>query len=812
MFFRHLRHALRIYRRRPLTAIAVVVTLALGISASTAIFSVVDGVLLKPLDFPEAERLVRLHQTYETLRTSPNPRLQRIWDRLPLSYLNAVDYRQGSRVVEAIGLYEDLSLTLTGSGEPQSLDAVRMDAELFDVLAVETVIGRTFDVDEVEDGARVVLLGESLWRQSFGAAEGVLGRSLTLDGEPYTVVGVMPAGFRIPGGGAEELWTPLRLDEDDLGQRDNQRLRALARLADGVSIGEARVDLERLARGQAETFADTNEGVGVRIEPLLESVAGDSRPLLYLLLAAVAAVLAVACVNVAHLLLAETSFRRRELTVRLALGAGRGRLVGQLLSESLLLALAGGALGWWAAAAGRDLLLAWLGADLPRAGDVVLDGRVLLFTVAVSLIAATVCCILPAFSTRDLSARHLGTGRGPDTAARFPIHGGLVVAETAVTLMLTAGAAVLASGFLRLAAVEPGFGSDGVVVQEIRLPAWRYPDEAQRRGFSEQLLERLQSLPGVNGAALTTKLPFAGPGLVAGYTLADVDEAADGDGDWTQGRSASLKFVTPDYFRVLGMSLQGGRAFTDADRPESGLRLAVNETMARSNWPEEEAVGRTLSFSFSEESHEVVGVVADVRHDGLDVEPGLLIYLPWSQRPAFAGNTFTVVVRGEVAAATLRTAVREIDSELPLAPATTMAALLTDSLAPSRSRTSLLMTLAAVALALALVGTYAVVSFTVGRRVPEIGVRMALGASAGRVRTMVLRRTLALSGLGLALGILGAVVGARLLSGFLYGTGELEPLAIAAAAALVALTSLVAGYLPARRASRVDPVAALRGE
>lgn len=814
MLLPDVRQALRIHRRRPLTTAAVVVTLALGIGACTAIFSVVDGVLLKPLGFSRAERLVRLHQTYETLRTSPNPRLQAIWNRLPVSYLNAVDYRRDSRAVEAIGLYEDVSMTVTGSGEPRQLEAVRMDAELFAVLAVRPAFGRVFDAGEVEQGARVAVLGHGLWQRSFGGDRGVTGRTLTLDGEPHTVVGVMPAGFQVPGGGADVLWTPLHLGEDDLGSRDNQRLRALARIAEGVSIDDAHADLERLARGQAETFPDTNDGVGVRIEPLLESVAGASRPLLYLLMAAVAAVLAVACVNVAHLLLAETSLRRRELTVRLALGAGRGRLVAQLLTESVLLALAGGALGWWAAATGRDLLLSWIGSDLPRAADVALDGRVLLFTVAVSLVAAACCCVLPALSTRALSARDLGAGRGQTAKDGFLAHSGLAVAQTALTLMLTAGAGLLVASFLRLAAVDPGFRSDGVLVQEVRLPAWSYPDEEHRQAFSSPLLERLRGLPGVRGAALTTKLPFAGPGLVGGYTLPGAGD--DEDGDWTQGRSASMKFVTPEYFRVLGIPLRRGRVFTASDRPESGRRLVVNETMAKASWPGAVAIGRTVVLGYDDQPYEVIGVVADVRHDGLDAEPGALMYQPWSQRPALAGAAFTAVVAAADAtpldASTLRAAIRELDPELPLPPSTTMAALLEDSLAGSRSRTWLMSSLAAVALVLALVGTYAVVSFDVGRRVPEIGVRMALGANGGRVRAMVLWRTLTLSGLGLLLGALGVLMGWRLLSGWLYGVGEVEPPVFAAAAALMILVSAVAGYLPARRASRVDPAVALRGE
>lgn len=813
MVAQDVRHAFRVHANHPLLAATVVATLALGIGANSAIFNLVNGILLRPLPYPESARIVRLYQTYERLRTSPNPRLQRAWNRLPISYFNALDYRRDSRAISAIGLFEEGSATLQGGGEPVEIEAAAVDAELFQVLGVRPALGRTFDAGEVKRRERLVVFGDELWRGFFGGDPEVLGRAVLLDGEPTTVIGVMPRRFQIAGGKRDRLWTPLALVDDDLRQRDDQRWSALARLAPGVSLTETREDLDRVATAQAAAFPDTNRGVGVRVAPLLDAVVDQSRPILTLLMAAVAVVLAVASVNVAHLLLSQVSSRQGELAIRRALGASRGRLALQLFAENLVLALAGGALGLLAAAKGKALLLAWIPADLPRTDEVAVDGRVLALTLGTSLAAALVCGLLPALSSSAAgSLEVLRGGSAQGGRGGLSAHNGFVVVEIALTLMLTAGAALLVHSFLRLSAVDPGFRTRGLLVQEVRLPAWRYADEHRRAEFSASLLARWSALPGVRSVAFTTKLPFAGLALVAGFQVPGLDSEGE---DWTQGRSASMKFVTPGYFATLSIPVLEGRGFSGSDRPERGRVLVMNETLASRTWPGESAVGRSIVMSG--ETYTVVGVVADIRHDGVDAEPGVLMYQPWTQHTgAVMADALTAVLEVEGNpmdhAAAVRRTLFEIDPAVPVPAATTMERLLADSVGTPRSRTSLVLLLAGLALFLALVGTYAVMSFTVGRRVREIGIRMALGADASRVRTLVLKRTAWLTGWGIVLGILGALAGSRLFKGLLYGVTATDPPTLAAAATLLAAAALGAGLVPAVRASRVDPVQALRNE
>ena len=815
MFRHELRLALRSQLRRPLPTLAIVVTLALGIGVNTAIFTLVNSVLLRPLPYPDHDRLVVIHQTYESLRTSPNPRLQRIWNRIPVSYLNTEDWRDDSQSLTGIGLFSETSVTLQGGGEPLAVEAAEVDAELFGVLGTKPTLGRTFTAEEVERKERLVVLSHAVWSKLWGSDPSILDSRVELDGEPATVIGVMPAGFEIAGGRKDRLWTPLRLADNDLEMRNNQRLRAIGRLSAGASFASASEEMERLARNQAESYPDTNEGTGVRLEPVLDSIVGESRSLLAMLMAAVAVVLAVACANVAHLLWVQADRRREEFGIRRALGASRTRLTRQLLLESAIPALAGGILAVPLAALTRRLLVASLPADLPRTEVLPIDGRVLVFTLGISLLAALLCGLPPALSSSTESAtRRSRGGVGPATGPRGSwLHNGFVVAEIALTLMLTAGAALLANSFLRLAAVEPGFETEGILVQDIRLPAWSHPDETKRQAFAEALVERLEGVSGVRSVALTSKLPFAGPALVAGFSLPGVEAENE---DWTQGLSASLKFVSPEYFTTLGISIREGRSFRPEDRPEGGRVVVMNETLAARCWPGEEAVGRSLIFSDNE--YRVVGVVADIRHDGLEEDPGTLMYFPWNHRGDLGAlaDQLTAVLAVDGApmdyAKTTRGIVREIEPALPLAAATTLDSLMHESLGAPRGRTSLVLLLAGLALLLALVGTYAVVSFAVGRRRSEIGVRMALGASAREVRRMVLGRTLLLAALGIALGLVGAVAGGRLLEGMLWGVEANDPLTLAFAALLLALAAAVAGFLPAHRASRVDPVHALRQE
>jgi len=812
MLGRTVQHGLRIHLKHPLLTATVIVTLALGVGASGAVFNVMNSVLLRPLTYPEPDRLVRIYHTSDRLKSSDHAGLRQLWNQLPVAYLNAAEWRSESRRLAGIGLYVEYRATFQGGEEPEELQIAGIDTELLAVLGVNPLLGRVFDRVEVERQEPVALLSYSLWQKVFGGNLEVLGRRLLLNGEPYSIVGVMPAGFQIPAARRHGLWTPIRLADEDRHVRDYWNLDAIGRMAAGVTISEARQELAYLADGQAESYPDTNKGIGVRLGPLLEEVVGDSRQTLGLFMAAVLVLLAVACANVAHLMLTQVSSRRTELAIRLALGATRGHLTAQLFVESLILALAGGSLGLLATFQTQDLLLAWIPADLPRADEVSIDGRVFAFTLAVSAGAALLCGVLPVFTRSVTAMQNLGAGRSqtPQRGGGLFLHNGLAVAEVALGLILTVAAGLLLNSFVRLSTIEPGFRTQGLLLQDVRLPLWSYSDGNRRREFGHRFLEQLESLPGVRAAALTSKLPVGGPSLIARFSV-------PGTGDSAEGRVAGMRFVTPAYFGVLRITLQRGRGFTSTDQGESGRVLVINETMATTAWGREDPVGRTLFLGGEEESYTVVGVVNDVRHNGVGKDTDPLLYQPWSQQPEtplVGVMTAVLAVEGEPIdhAADVRQVARSLDPTLPLPPATTMDRLMAEALDGPRSRTSLLTVVAVVCLGLALLGTYAVLSFAVGRWVPELGVRMAMGADAGCVFRLVLRRSLRLVFLGVALGGVGALFGSRLLQGLLFGVEASDPLTFAGATALLALAGLGAGFFPALKASRIDPLLALRNE
>ncbi len=802
--------AVRRLVERPLWTAAVVGTLGLSLGASTALFSLLYGVLLRPLPFSEPERLTRVYQTYEELRGSPNPRLQALWNRLPMSYLNAVESRR-EEVFAGLGLYLGITTSLEIAAEPRRLEGAQIDSELFDVLRVRPALGRDFSRDEVERGARRVILAYPLWREAFGGRDEALGDTLRLEGEAYTVVGVMPPGFHLPDRESDLLWTPLRLTEEDRRDRDNFAYSALARLssdAGGQPFGDAP---GRRREGPGAGFLMSREGIGVRMVPLAEDVLGDHRPSLALLYGAIALIFLIGCVNVLHLLLAQGLARRRELAIRRALGAGGSRLVGGLLLESLLLALAGGAVGLALAFLGQQSLLAGIPADLPRRSEIALDEHVLAFTLGLSLLALLLCGLPSAWVVcRARSLAGLGWGGGRSGGRRYH-HDAFVVVQIALSLALVVGAGLLVRSFLSLSAVPPGFRTEGLLVQEIQLPESRYGQAHHRKAFAADLLEELRSLPGVGNVALTTKLPFAGKASVWGFQIPDRDVEAEEN--WTRGRSAAMKFVSPSYFRVLDLDVRSGRAFTPADGPEGRRAVMVNETLAEHHWPDGSAVGQQVILGASEETYTVVGVVRNLRHDGLAAEPGELMYQPWSQGPALT-MAVLLEVKGDPLshAPVVRQVLRGLDPLLPLPPTQTMEGLLSESLDTPRSRTALLGILAFLALALAGIGTFAVMSLAVQRRLPEWGIRIALGATAAGIRRRVLRRTLSVALLGITLGAPAAFFTAALLDSQLYGVAPRDPLSFLSAALLLAVTALAASYLPARRASRVDPLEALRSE
>jgi len=818
-----LRHAARLPSRAPALTLAAALTFAVGIGAVTTAGTLVHGILLAPLPYPVSGRLVRLYAELGRLRDSPNPRLAAIWNRIPVSYLDASDWRRRSHTLTGIGLFAGSTLALGGSDgrttEPREVSAARVEPELLRALGVQPALGRWL-ADE-DRRKPVVLLSHGLWTEVFGRDERVLGRSLRLDGAPHTVVGVMPPGFDLPGRD-DALWLPLAPSDDDLSFRNDQAYGAIGRLAPGVSLEQARSELDRIAADLAAEHPETNADSGVRLTPLLDTVVGDRRRVLELTAAAAAVVLLVACVNVAHLLLGRSAERRRELALRLALGAGRLRLVLHLAAESLLLAVIGGTGGLALALAAHRALPALVGDELPRLGETVPGSTAAFIAAGASLVAALLAGLLPAASLLNLQPREASSegraGAAGGSPGRRGSRGALVVAEVALTLALVSGAALIAATWLRLGVVDPGFRTEGVLTQEVRLPAWRYRDDGERRRFGERLLVKLEALPGVRSAALASRLPVAGPATVQGFRIEGRDPKG---GDWTRGRSATVQSVSPGYFRLLGIPVVAGRAFEAADAsagPEARRVVMIDRSLAERHWPGEDPIGARIVLG--DEVYTVVGVFEDVLHGGLgqrlDEGSEDLLVEPWSRRST---STLAALVATsgppEALAAAVRGTVRSLDPEIPLPPAAPLAEVVARDLAAPRSRTLLIGLPAVAVLALALIGTFGVTAHEVSRRRREIGIRMALGADGARIRRSILGRLLALAAGGVTLGGAGAVWVAHLAEGLVYGVKPGDPTALAALAAsalLLVITSVGAGYLPARRASRLDPARTLREE
>ncbi|MFY9819802.1 MAG: ABC transporter permease, partial [Thermoanaerobaculia bacterium] len=656
-----LRYSLRRLTRNPLVSITVILTLAVGVGAVTTAFTIAHGIL-SPLAYPQAGDLVRIHQTLRDLKGSPNPRLAAIWDRLTVSYLNANDWRQRSRTLRGIGLYEDSTAVLEPGGEPLELSAARIDSELFQVLRVAPALGRPFTAAEVARRERLVILAHSLWTGVFGRDPNILGRALRLDGQQYTVVGVMAPGFDIAGR-KDSLWTPAGPTDDDLTTRSANSYDAIGRLAPGATWRGAQAEMNRLAAELAAAHPDTNAGTGVRIVPLLDTVIGDSRRILGLLSAAAAAVLLIACVNLTHVLLAQGVERQREMALRLALGARRSHLLRQSGIEALLLAAAGSAGGLGLAALARRLLPLLLATELPRLEEIAIDGRVVLFALGAGLAAILLSSLLPALLAPGATPRE---ALGERRSVRL-FQDALVVAEVALTLMLTAGALALVTSWRHVATLFPGFEPRGVLAQEVHLPDWQYPDEVRRGEFATRLLASLEGLPGIRGVALTSRLPVAGRAEVWGFHIAGQKPPGR---DWTQGPSATMQFVTPGFFQLLHIPVLAGRIFDAQPGGSGSLRVVmVGHTLAGRHWPGRSPLGDRVVMQRTRE-YRVEGVFRDFRQRGLAEDPGELMIQPWSQRPSESFAALLRVGRQPLSYAPLvRRRLRELDPALPLAPA-----------------------------------------------------------------------------------------------------------------------------------------------
>jgi putative ABC transport system permease protein len=802
-----LRYAARALAKNPGFTLVATLTLGLGLGANTAIFTVVKTVLLTPLPFREPERLVRVWES--------NPQQDR--PMAPLAPATVEAYRASGAFSE-IGAGTDAMYNLTGDGEPEAVIGYRFSPELFHVLGTPALIGRTFTPEEDQPGHnRVAVLGHALWQRRFGGDPGVLGRALTLDGQSYTVVGVMPPQFQW---GPTQLWTPLALAPGLRDDHTRRFMRVAARLAPGRSLDDARAALAPVAARLSKEQPLGHAGWTPLLRTIEEDRSGDIRPALYVLMAAVGFVLLIACANVANLLLVRAAGRERETAVRLALGASRFRLVRQWLSESLLVSCLGGALGVLLTFWSLDFLVALFPANLanvaiPKVGALHADAGVLAFAVGLSFLTALLFGLAPALRlAAPAFVEALREGRGAVGPGRGRLRQALVVGEVALALVLASGAALLVRSFAQLRAGSLGFDPKGVLTLRVMLPGYKY-DIPKQRAFGDQALAELARLPGVESVGLCTFLPLSGWHGVRSFAVQGETPPAPG-----QEPEAEFRVVAGDYFRALRTPLRGGRLFTPADNESAPPVLLVNETFARRFFPDGQVLGRrlrvdvrTLDADDSPQWREVVGVVGDIRHLGLaeDVLPE--VFVPHRQDP-FPLMGFAIRTSGDPAAlaTAARRAIWAVDKEQPVSYVLSLDEMGAESVTLRRTSMLLLLFFAALGLGLAALGLYGVLAYTVSQRTREIGVRMALGAVRRDVVRLVVGQGLRTAGLGLALGLVASLLLTRLLSKLLYGVSPTDPPTLAVALLLLAAAALLASWLPARRATAVDPVVALRCE
>jgi putative ABC transport system permease protein len=803
-----LRFGVRMLAKSPGFALVAVAALALGIGANTAIFSVVNTVLLRPLPFAQPERLVTVIPRDERDGSLGDAH----------SYPNFTDLRAQKQLFEAAAAYSAANSFLLGSDEPELLRGLVTSADLFPMLGVRPALGRTFTAEEDKPGAqRVIVLSDGLWRRRFNADPAIVGKSITLTSGPITVIGVMPPGFKYPVGMAKvDYWLPLvpNVQPGTLTERGAVFLAVVARVRAGATLQQAQAELNRTSQQLAAAYPDSNTALGFMLRPLHEELVGDVRPALYVLLAAVGFVLLIACANVANLLLARAAARQREIAVRVALGASRWRIVRQLLTESLLLALAGGGLGLLLAMWGLDLLIAAAPQNIPRLHEAALDPVVLAFTVGVSLLTGVVFGLAPALQATKTDfneALKEGGRSGGEGLRQNRLRAVLVVAEVALSLVLLVGAGLLMQSFTRLLKVDPGFRPEHVLTADVVARSNSYPKPEQRAAFFQQVLQRIAQLPGVEAAGAVSPLPLGGNFEAFSFTIEGHPPAPRGEEP-----SADFRITSADYFRAMSIPVQRGRAFSERDNASAPPVVIVNETFARHFFAGEDPLGRRMVVGTGAEDRprEIVGVVGDVRHAGLDAETTPEMYVPYLQESA---GRLTIVTRARAGdagaiAASVRQSVREVDKDQPVYNVRPMTQLLADSVARRRFNMLLLGLFAAVALLLAALGLYGVMAYSVTRRTHELGIRIALGAQTRDVLRLVVRQGMALVAVGLVIGVCAALVVTRLIRTLLFGVSNVDPLTYAGVALLLLVVTLVACLVPARRATKVDPMVALRYE
>jgi predicted permease len=806
MLWQDLRYGVRMLAKSPgFTAVAIV-ALALGIGANSAIFSVVNTVLLRPLPYKDPDRLMTVWEE-GTLQGFPVN---------VTSAANYFDWRDQNRVFDGMAVIGRVSLNLTGAGEPERIDGRRVSANVFPLLGVEPQLGRAFLPGEDSPGAgRVVILSHGLWQRRFGGRPDVTGQPLTLNGETYEVVGVMPPHFQFPSRD-DQLWVPVAFTPQQAADRGNNSFEVIARLKPGVTREQAESEMDTITARLQQQYPDAVKSKGSVIIPLHEELVGDIKPALLILLGAVGFVLLIACANVANLLLARAAVRQKEIAVRLALGAGRRRLIRQFLTESVLLAALGGAVGLLLALWGVNLLKAFIPKNISQVTAVAVDANVLAFTTGVSLLTGLIFGLAPALQASRFNLNETLKEGGRDSAAGRRgnrLRGLLVVAEVAVSLVLLIGAGLLINSFLRLRSVDPGFRADNLLTMRIALPRLKYPDHPRRTAFYGELLSRVAAVPGVRSAAVANWIPLTMQGDTFGISI-----EGRPDPGAQEMPDVVTRVVSFGYFDTMGIELLRGRSF-DArqDRADSAPVAIISETMARRLWPGEDPLGKRIRPGGADPDEEwitVVGVAEDVRQFELTAEPRLQMYLPHAQPSFFVPGH--LVVSTEVEPMSLAAAVREavwaIDKDQPVSDIRPMEEIFSESIARQRFSMLLLAVFAGVAMLLGAVGIYGVVSYSVTQRSHEIGVRMALGARSSNVLRLVVGQGLKLALIGVAAGLAAAFVLTRLMESLLFGISATDPATFVAIPVVLVAAATLASYIPARRATKIDPIIALRYE
>jgi predicted permease len=802
-----MRYGARMLLKNPAFTGIAVLALALGIGANTAIFSVVNTLLLRPLPYKNPSQLVVIWENATHLgfpKNTPSP-------------ANFLDWQKQATLFEGMAAFAMHTFNLTGVGEPERLDGRRVSANLFDLLGAKPILGRNFVPDEDKPGTKVAILNETLWKRRFGSDPGVIGRSITLNGEPYTIVGVLPSNVRLPafGNWRDQVWVPLAFPAEEAAARGSHFLEVIGRMKPGVSLPQARAEMETIAARLAQQYPEHNVRIGSVVNPLHEEIVGNMKPALLILLGAVAFVLLIACANVANLLLARAAVRHKEIALRLALGADRARLTKQLLVESVMLSMLGGVVGLALAFAGLQILTRFIPPDVAHADTITIDGKVLVFTLLIALVTGLVFGLAPAsqashFNLNDtLKEGGRDSGSGPRGKRLRSV---LVIAEVAVSFILLIGAGLLINSFMHLRNLDPGFHADHLLTLNVDLSETKYPDNPRRVAFFDEVVRRVQALPGARSVAVAGNLPFTynGDSMPIG-----VEGIPDPPPD--QHPDVVYRAVGPGYFTTMGIPFVRGRDFNDQDSLEANPVVVVSEKTAKHYWPDSEPIGKRLKNGTTTAEgpwRTVIGVVKDVRQNDFIAEPKMQMYFTYRQLRSLMPNA--LIVRTTVDPLSLATSVRNaiwaVDKDQTVANIDSMEHIVAGAVARQRFSMLLLAIFAGIALVLAAVGIYGVMSYSVAQQTREIGIRMALGAQRSDVLKMTVKQGLKLVGLGLIIGLAAAFILTRVMATLLFGISATDPLTFISISLILLAVAILASYIPALRATRVDPMIALRAQ